>query len=148
MDTDTLHTVQHAFIHTDRLHRTVVENAISSLGLHRSQHMLLFHLSRLKQTPTQKELADFFQISSAAVAVTLKKMEQNGYISRKCGGDMRCNKITITQKGQEMLSRSKELVEQIDETMYKGFSRAELDTLYSYLIRMQNNLQNTQQDTP
>lgn len=135
--------VQRKFIQINRLHRTIMDKIISATGLHRSQHMLLVHLSHTQSAPTQKEIADAFQISSAAVAVTLKKMEQNGYISRiSPNGDMRCNKITITEKGYEILKATKKIVDGIDAAIYAGFTKEELATFSACLDKMQENLLN------
>ena len=128
-------------MYINRLHRTVMDKAISATGLHRSQHMLLVHLSYTKNAPTQKEIADAIQISSAAVAVMLKKMEQNGYITRVSpNGDMRCNKITITEKGLEILKTTKKMVDAIDTAIYADFTEQELTMFSSCLNKMETNL--------
>ncbi len=133
--------VQRKFMYINRLHRTVMDKAISATGLHRSQHMLLVHLSYTKNAPTQKEIADAIQISSAAVAVMLKKMEQNGYITRVSpNGDMRCNKITITEKGLEILKTTKKMVDAIDTAIYADFTEQELTMFSSCLNKMETNL--------
>ena len=133
--------VQRKFIQINRLHRTIMDKAIGATGVHRSQHMLLVYLSHTQSAPTQKEIADAFQISSAAVAVALKKMEQNGYISRiSSNGDMRCNKITITEKGYEILKTTKKMVDAIDSAIYAGFPKEELSTFSACLDKMQENL--------
>lgn len=133
--------VQRKVMYINRLHRTMMDKAIRVTGMHRSQHMLLVHLSRTESAPTQREIADAFQISSAAVAVMLKKMEQNGYISRiSRNGDMRCNKITITEKGYEVLKTTKEMAETLDAAMYKDFSDEELSAFSLCLDKIQANL--------
>ena len=91
------------FIRTDRLHRQLVEARITNdVGLHRSQHVMLMHLSHAKEPPSQKELACHFDISPAAVTVTLNRLECGGYITRSNPeGDNRSNRIAITEKGRE-----------------------------------------------
>ena len=72
----------HYFIDTDRMHRTLVEERIGTLNLHRSQHMMLRCIERCDEPPTQRYLAQMLGISTATVAVTVKKLEAEGYISR------------------------------------------------------------------
>ena len=74
-----------AFIKADIMHRRAIEQWATDAGMHRSQHRMLMYLTRCKGTPSQKDLAKHFDISPAAVAVTLKKLENDGYIERgKC----------------------------------------------------------------
>lgn len=129
------------FIRTDRLHHNVLEKQIAFSGLHRSQHLLLLHLSQSGGTSTQKELAEHFQISPAAVAVTLKKLEEGGYITRlSSDSDKRCRAIRLTAKGQETLDKTKKLVDAADEAMFADFSAEEMARLSGYLDKMQRNL--------
>ena len=53
------------FICTDRMHKAYVDRFISELGIHRSQHMILMYLARCEKTPSQKELAQHFDVSPA-----------------------------------------------------------------------------------
>ena len=85
-------------------------------------------------------LAEKLEISPAAVAVSLKKLEKTGYISRQCDSrDNRVNQIVITEKGQDMIRRSVEYFREIDENMLKGFSEQEIQELNGLLTRMQQN---------
>ena len=67
---------------TDRCHRMIIEGQVHRLGVHRTQHMILMCLSHCEKPPTQSEIAELFQVSNAAVAVSLRKMEQAGLILR------------------------------------------------------------------
>ena len=89
---------------------------------------------------SRTELAEKLEISPAAVAVSLKKLEKTGYISRQCDSrDNRVNQIVITEKGQDMIRRSVEYFREIDENMLKGFSEQEIQELNGLLTRMQQN---------
>ena len=46
------------FMRTDRLHKKLCEKRLSEIALHRSQHVMLMHLSRFGRTVSQKELAE------------------------------------------------------------------------------------------
>lgn len=61
---------------TDRMHRNVVDQRIRSMRLHRSQHMMLMHLARQQQPPSQVELCRMFDISAPEVAGILKTLEK------------------------------------------------------------------------
>ena len=137
-------TVQ-AFISADILHRRTIEGWANDAGMHRSQHRMLMYLTRCENTPTQKDLAKHFDISPAAVAVTLKKLESDGYIERgKCGErtDSRYNEIKITDRGREAALQSRKYFQHVDNESFKGFSAEELNLFTSLLERMQENLKN------
>ena len=73
--------------------------------------------------PTQKEVAQHFEISSAAVAVMLKKLEASGYIQRVSQkDDMRFNRIAVTEKGKSVINATKKLVDEVDFQMFENFS--------------------------
>lgn len=135
----------HSFICADILHRRVIEQWATDAGMHRSQHRMLMRLTKCESTPSQKDLAKYFDISSAAVAVTLKKLESDGYIERgKCASrsDSRFNEIRITEQGRSAAMESRKYFQHVDHEAFKGFSDEELETFTSLLERMQENLKN------
>ena len=135
----------HAFISADILHRRTIEGWANDAGMHRSQHRVLMYLARCGATPTQKDIAKHFDISPAAVAVTLKKLEGDGYIEReKCGerSDSRFNEIKITERGREAALQSRKYFQHVDNEAFRDFSADELATFTSLLERMQENLKN------
>ena len=119
----------HAFISADILHRRVIEGWATAAGMHRSQHRMLMHLAKCESTPSQKDLAKHFDISPAAVAVTLKKLESDGYIERgKCAerADSRFNEIRITDRGRHATLQSRKYFQHVDSEAFKDFSDEEL----------------------
>lgn len=126
---------------TDRLHRKAVESQVASLGIHRSQHMMLLYLSCVGNLASQREIAEHFEISAAAVAVTLKKLEINKYIIRKSDEtDTRINRITLTPKGEKMIKHTRELFNEIDRDMFEGITESELEVFDRVLERLAENL--------
>lgn len=129
------------FIHTDRLHRKEVERFAAELGVHRSQHFVLMRIADTGGCASQKELAERLEISPAALAVTLRKLEDGGYLSRNPSqNDFRTNEVALTEKGWEVRRLSKEKFSKIDEQMFDGFSDEELAAFVGFLERMQENL--------
>ncbi len=132
--------IQHRIMHINRLHCRAFEAKISEVGIHRSQHMILMYLCRCENTPSQKQIADHFEISPAAVAVSLKKLETGGYIIRNCSeSDGRYNKIQITDKGKSVVEYSRKSFEDIDTRAYADISDDEKQVLMSLLCRVEQN---------
>ena len=134
------HTVK-ALIHTDRMHRKECEKRFSSLNIHRSQHMLLMAVARIGEGVSQKQLANELNISPAAVAKSLKKLESDGMITRNsCTDDARQNEILITENGRAIVEESRKIMKTLDTEMVSLLSDEELDTLGILLKKLQNAL--------
>ena len=141
METDKLSDSVHLMISVLRAHRSMCEQLLCELEIHHSQHRMLMNLSRRKEAPSQKELAGDFRVSPAAIAVTIRKLENGGYITRSTyDGDMRQNRIEITERGREVIEKSHSIFSSVDARMFDGFSDGDIDCFHSYLERIQNNL--------
>lgn len=136
-------TIIKKFICTDRLHKACVDRMISKIGLHRSQHMMLMFLARHGEYLSQKQISEMTEISPAAVAVTLKKLENGGYIEKRADDtDGRFNRISITDAGREIVEKSREFFSFVDEKMCEGLTAEELATFEKCLDKMGENIKN------
>ena len=127
-------------IKTDHMHRHLIDSQVGVLGLHRTQHRILMHLARHEKLPSQKELADHLDITPAAVTGEIKKLEQQGYVERNLGQDNRYNELRITEKGRELVNKTRELFSEVDSSMFEGFTDDQLDTYISCLEKLQENI--------
>lgn len=125
----------------NRAHIKVFEkHAVDVFGIHRSQHMMLMFISKNKNA-SQRQIADAFNISAAAVAVTLKKLEAAGFIVRNASKmDSRRNHICISERGQEIINETSHVFGNIDRLMFKGFTDDEIEQLRVFCERMYDNL--------
>ena len=138
----------HLLIQTNLTHKRIIEKRTSGTDLHRSQHRILMYISKYDNIPSQKEIAEHFEISPAAVAVTLKKLEASGYIERTRGadGDTRQNAISITEKGRREITDTREFFDYVDNTMFNNFTEEEFAVLVALLGKANCNLRSI--DTP
>ena len=126
---------------TDRMHRKECERRFSSLNIHRSQHMMLMAIARMGNGVSQKELADELNISPAAVAKAMKKLECDAMIMRSSSsGDARQNEIVITDKGKAIVDESRRIMKEFDEETAQHLSDSELDSLYTLLSKLHSSL--------
>ena len=131
----------HLMMSALRLHRIRCEQLVGQLGIHHSQHQLLMYLSKSRNAPSQKDIAKEFGVSYAAVAVTIKKLESSGYISRTTDDkDMRQNRIQITQQGRKIIDRSRSIFHSVDKCMFKDFNDDQLNEFTNYLMKIETNL--------
>ena len=125
-----------------RLHHRLCERRLSTLPIHRAQHMLLMRLSREGTLPSQKELASQMCVSPAAVAVALKRLEKDGYIARAASRkDLRVNAISITEKGLRVVKDSRIIFDEVDRAMYEGIDAKALDAFLKTLGDLEKNLE-------
>ncbi len=135
-----LETAVNMMIRTDRMHKCLIDSKVHDIGIHRTQHRILMHLARHGKLPSQKELAEHLDITPAAVTGALKKIEHDGYIKRTLGQDNRFNEVKITEKGREIVEKTKKLFLATDRSLFEGFTEEELDIYVSFLEKMQNNM--------
>lgn len=130
-------------ITASRAHKKMIEaNVCSKIGLHRTQHMILMYLSKRERLPSQKELAEHFNITAAAVTGALQKLETDGYIERTIGKDNRYNEITITSLGRDIIEKTHLMFAKIDESLFSGFSEEEFNVFIGFFERIHANLDN------
>lgn len=134
---------KHKIIHllgvADRTLKRSISKKVENTGVYRSQHRLLMILGKHPDC-SQTELAERLEISPAAVAVSLKKLEKSGFISRQCQkNDNRVNQVVITEKGWEIIDQSVQYFKEMDKAFLKDFSLEELRQLEAFLERMIKN---------
>lgn len=128
------------YMNVGRLHRTVLERQLNRTGVYRSQHQLLMYIAD-NPNASQKEIAQLNRVSPATVAVSLKKLENGGYIRRVVDEhDNRYNKICITEKGRAVVENSVRWFQKVERTIFDGFSSEEMAAMQGFLNRMQQNL--------
>lgn len=133
----------YAFIRTDKMHRAQFDRMVRQSEIHRNQHMLLMEISRNELTSSQKQLAEKFEVSPAAIATALNRLERDGFIQRTVSDqDNRYKEIRITEKGSRIVEQTRRAFYAVDEQMFSGFSDEELEALMSYHQRLQENLKN------
>ena len=97
------HQLTNLFRQADQSMKRVISKKVAGTGVYRSQHRMLMILGKHPDC-SQSAIAEKLEISPAAVAVSLKKLEKAGYISRQCDeADNRMNHVVVTPKGKEVI---------------------------------------------
>jgi len=145
-----LQQVQEKFRRIARTHHRVMDQRLSETGVYRSQHHILMFLSdHSEQETTQKKIAKALDISEAAVAVTLRKLEEGGYLVRRPEEeDRRSNSVCLTEKGLAVIQSSREIFRQVDEKMFEHFDAEQMKVFLSCLAQIEQNLQACLKEEP
>ncbi len=131
-----------------RLHRRTMHRYFQSIGMFNGHPHLLFHLRR-RPGITPKELAEHMELAPATVAVSIRRLETAGLVHRQ--GDDKDGRVThlfLTPAGVEMDEACRRGREFLIDSLYKGLSPAEQDTLYDLLGKMSDNLQAAYESLP
>ena len=131
----------HMLIVTMKEHKRIFDAMRERTGLGRTAHRMLMILSDNPDGCSQTFLAETLEISTAAVAVTLKKMETDGYIIRTASpDDSRLNTTVLAEKGKAVVAESHKAFSSIDNAVFDSFSEDEMRTLYDFTVRLQDNM--------
>ena len=128
------------FRRADRAFKRCIRRRVKDTGVFQSQHRLLMHLS---QNPncSPVELSACLEVSPAAIAVSLKKLERGGYIRREVHeSDNRVHQVIITEKGRQVIEKSILMFQEIETNMFDGFSEEEMKQFANFMDRIQCNL--------
>ncbi len=90
---------------------------------------------------TQRELAKLGGTSAASVGVSLKKLENKGYITRVSDkNDSRAILISLTEKGENFIEKAHVIFQTLDKDTFDGFSDKELEVFDNFIDRLNTNL--------
>jgi len=126
-----------------RLHHMFFQCLSKTLGnpfVHPGQASLLGCLLN-KGSISQGELCRMLQVSAAAVAVSLRRLEQQGLILRlKNPIDLREKLLHLTPLGIQTSRDIQSAANKVQAQAILDFSEEELNCLLGYLSRIENNL--------
>lgn len=135
-----MHSVVIRYMRVMKLHRSILDERLKQTGVYRSQHQILMMLSDHSNV-SQREIAERLYVSTATIAVSVKKLEKGGYITRLVDQeDNRMNKLCLTEKGKHMVEHSREFFHNVETRMFHEFSQEELSAMEQYLDRIYENL--------
>lgn len=122
------------------IRRICMHNAASKLPIYHGQLPMLEYIYR-HDGCTQAELAEKLMITPASAAMSTKRLEKSGYIT-KCSDEnnLRKNNLSVTQEGIEICLKCREAFDEVDGKMLKGFSEEEMEICCNLISRMICNL--------
>ena len=121
---------------SDWMRRTRVD----PMQAQQSCRMLLRSLGHMEGC-TQLDLVRETHLKPPTVSVTLKKLEENGYVERKTDeNDLRAVRVTLTDKGRAFNESSMSRCKMADEIFMQGITDEEKEILLRTLTKMRNNM--------
>ncbi len=101
-----------------------------------SKNILVLLLS--EGSMNQRTIAKSVDVSSQAVSETMKKLLENGNITKSLGAVNNENIISLTEKGKERAKTLKERIEKHANFVFEDFDEKDLETLFVLLDKMKS----------
>lgn len=117
-----------------------IEGRLQKYGIVKAQAQLLL-LIKENDGCTQKDLASFVGVKYSSMSERLDKLEKNGYIERAVDEDnLKFKRVYITKEGKLAAVQCKRILREIEDVLFKGFTKKDKNQFEEYLNRMIDNL--------
>lgn len=132
--------VMHQLMHLSRYHAVL---RMEDMELNPSQAGILFILNSHGRL-SQRQLAQKIGITPPSMTVTLRKLEELGFIHKEPDEkDQRIIRIRLSEVGKECIEKLKSIMDEMEEILYQGFSVEEKLLFRRLLLAMRENLLNS-----
>lgn len=141
----TFHMLLYRAFHAERNH---LRPYLGKIGLEIGQPKLLAYLDT-NGPCKQSQLAEYFDVDSAAISRMLDSLEKGDYITRQPSEQSRrCNLVNLTAKGQKALQAWRSYCQETEDIMLCGFSPSEQRQFADFLFRAYQNLRIDKEGSP
>ncbi|WP_010098772.1 MarR family winged helix-turn-helix transcriptional regulator [Ornithinibacillus scapharcae] len=113
-----------------------LNDTLQQHGLYQAQWSIMYYLSK-NGPKTQSDIMNYFHVNAPTITRTVKRMEENGWVSRIAGKDRRERLIELTAEAKEKYIAIEQLVSKHEEKMLKNLSTKEKETLLYLLEKIQ-----------
>ncbi len=128
--------VMHQLMHLSRYHAVL---RMEDMELNPSQAGILFILNSHGRL-SQRQLAQKIGITPPSMTVTLRKLEELGFIHKEPDEkDQRIIRIRLSEAGKECIEKLKSIMDEMEEILYQGFSVEEKLLFRRLLLAMREN---------
>ena len=117
-----------------------INRELSNYGIGSGQFMFLLELY-IQDGRNQEELSERLKIDKGTTARALKKLEEQGFITRlKDECDKRSNKIYLTQKAKDVQENVYDILDGWNKKLRESLSKEEEDIVEKLLMKVCNNI--------
>ena len=117
-----------------------VEERLNKYGLVKGQANLLVVIKD-NDGCTQKDLCEIMNVKYSSMSERLNKLEEMGYIERVSDeNNLKFKRIVLTSDGKQATTQCRRILNEFNQTLYKGFSKKDIKQLEGYLEKLTNNI--------
>ncbi|MDY0250655.1 MAG: MarR family transcriptional regulator [Pseudomonas sp.] len=137
---------QHRFgmqlTHLSRAWRAELDRRLTDLGLSQARWLVLLHLARGRERPTQGELASSVGVENPTLARLLDALEVQQLIERQADqDDRRVKKIVLTPSAIDLIDRIESIASDLRKEVFAGLSEQDIALCQSIQAHMLANLE-------
>lgn len=119
---------------------------LQKYGVGCAEHGILMFLAK-NNGVNQESIAQFYKLDKGAVAKTLGKLEDKGYIIRRVNEENQREKIiTLSQSGRAICVELQEIFKEFNTTIFEGMSASEITMLEELVGSVAKNVLNHLKD--
>ncbi|CAI8907344.1 MarR family transcriptional regulator [Pseudomonas sp. fls2-241-R2A-110] len=107
--------------------RAELDRRLAGLGLSQARWLVLLHLARFDEAPTQRELAQSVGVEGPTLARLLDSLESQGLVQRQSVlEDRRAKKIVLCPPARPLIEQIETIANQLRRELFEGVDEAEL----------------------
>ena len=124
-----------------RAWRSELDRRLVGLGLSQARWLVLLHLARFTEMPTQRELAQSVGVEGPPLARVLDSLESQGLVTRVAvPEDRRAKKIALQPKAQPLIEKIEAISTQLRQEVFAGIDEEDLRRCQQVHARVLGNL--------
>ncbi|MGA4602565.1 MarR family transcriptional regulator [Ectopseudomonas hydrolytica] len=117
------------------------DRRLVGLGLSQARWLVLLHLARFTEMPTQRELAQSVGVEGPTLARLLDSLETQGLVTRVAvPEDRRAKKIALQPKAQPLIEKIEAISTQLRQEVFAGIDEEDLRRCQQVHARVLGNL--------
>lgn len=107
--------------------RAELDRRLAGLGLSQARWLVLLHLARFEDAPTQRELAQSVGVEGPTLARLLDSLESQGLVQRQSVmEDRRAKKIVLCPPALPLIEQIETIATQLRHELFEGVDEADL----------------------
>ena len=118
---------------------------LSSFGISgvQLQTLVFVHRNALEgKKVCQRDIEHILNLRPSSVSTLISNLTAEGYVMRTSSeGDARIKNIELTQKGEELCLKNRELMDKCDEVIQNALNEEERAALHALLLKVIQNLE-------
>lgn len=113
--------------HMSRGWRAELDRRLVDLGLSQARWLVLLHLARFKDAPTQRELAQSVGVEGPTLARLLDSLENQGLVRRQAViEDRRAKKIVLGETARPLIEKIETIATALRHELFEGIAEEDL----------------------
>jgi len=128
--------------HMSRGWRAELDRRLAGLGLSQARWLVLLHLARFDEPPTQRELAQSVGVEGPTLARLLDSLEAQGLVERQAVvEDRRAKKLMLCPPARPLIEQIETIANALRVELFMGVDEEELSTAMRVHSRILANLE-------